>query len=274
MSAATSMVGPSTLRTVADVVREVRWLLVHDMHDAAGAWLGQQWHGSLPVNQRQHLLVLPTPAITLHTRTHLRIAEGRTQSLLRVGLPGQQECTISSDSLRGVLWRAPGPWVKGDPVTDREAAYALQERQALLLAWLHGLGKACATRPRADGLAGPRWSGAKWRALATACGLPVVQPSRYSVDMEPGLVVVGTTVVPLLTASASPLLVEAARRLAAKEGCAHLLLYGSESSGRWSFVQADPCPDLRIAAAHTKRLVDALGQRLGMKTSRQALSAG
>lgn len=261
-------------RAVADTVREVQWLLVHDLHDAAGAWLGQQWQRRLPANQRDALLVLPTPAITLHTRAHLRIAEGRTQSLLRVALPGQAERTISSATLRGVLWRAGGVWVQGDPATDREAAYALQERQALLLAWLHGLGEVCATRPRADGLAGPRWSGAKWRTLAAACALPVVEPSCLPVDGVPSLFVVGTTVLPLLQSASSPALAEAARRLADQEGCAHLLLYGTEISGHWCFVQADPCPDLRIAAGEADRLVDALGHRLGMSSLRQRLSAG
>jgi hypothetical protein len=264
----------TTTRAVPEPVREVRWLLVHDLHDAAGAWLGQQWHGRLPVDQREDLLVLPTPVITMHTRAHVRIAEARTQSLLRVCLPGQEERRISSDTLQGVLWRAGGVWVRGDPATDPEAAYALQERQALLLAWLHGLGQACATRPRADGLAGPRWSGATWRARAAACGLPVVEPSWFPVDVVPSLFVVGTTVVPLVRTAVSPAVGEAARMLADQEGCAHLLLHGTEASGHWRFVQADPCPDLRIAGGATDRLVEVLAERLGLASQWLRRSAG
>jgi hypothetical protein len=70
--------------------------------------------------------------------------------------------------------------------------------------------------------------------------------------------------VPLLSTAAAPALGEAARRLADQEGCAHLLLYGTEASSSWHFVQADPCPDLRIAAGATDRLVEALAARLGM----------
>ena len=113
-------------------------------------------------------------------------------------------------------------------------------------------------------LAGPRWSGATWRTRAAACGLPVVEPARFPVQVVPSLFVIGTTVVPLLSTAAAPALGEAAQRLADQEGCAHLLLYGTEASSSWHFVQADPCPDLRIAAGATDRLVDALAARLGM----------
>jgi hypothetical protein len=273
MSAVIFMGIAATPMGVAEPVREVHWLLVHDLHDAAGAWLGRQWKRRLPPNQRQDLLVLPTPALTLHTRAQLRIAEGRTQSLLRVCLPCQEECRISSDTLRGVLWRADGVWVKGDPATDMEAAYALQERQALLLAWLHGLGPACATRPRADRLAGPRWSGATWRTRAAACGLPVMAPIASPVAVVPSLFVVGNMVVPLARTAASPAVAEAARLLADQEGCAQLLLYGTEAGGHWHFVQADPCPDLRMAGSAADRLVDALAARLGMGSESLTRSA-
>jgi hypothetical protein len=255
-------------------VQDVRWLLVHDLHDAAGAWLGRQWQRRLPPDQREQLLVLPAPAFTLHTRAHVRISEGATQSLLRVCLPAQQERRLSSETLRGVLWRADGVWVKGDPATDQEAAYALQERQALLLAWLHGLGPASATRPRADGLAGPRWSGATWRTRAAGCGLPVVEPCSFPVGVVPSLLVAGNAVVPLVSTAASPAVGEAARLLAEREGCAHLLLYGTEASGHWQFVQADPCPDLRLAGAAADRLVDALAERLGIGSQSLSRKAG
>lgn len=251
----------------------MHWLLVHDLHDASGAWLGRQWQHRLPPSQRENLLVLPTPALTLHTRAHLCIAEGRTRSLLRVCLPGQQERRISSDNLRGVLWRADGVWVKGDPANDQEAAYALLERQALLLAWLHGLGPVCATRPRADRLAGPRMSGATWRSRAAVCGLPVMVPNSYPVEVIPSLFVVGNTVVPLATTAASVAVADAARALAVQEGCAYLLLYGSEANGKWHFVQADPCPDLRMAGSAADRLVDALAARLGMGSELRSRSA-
>jgi len=259
---------------VAEPLREVRWLLVHDLHDAAGAWLGRAWQRRLPPDQREEVLVLPTPAITLHTRARLCISEGRTQSQLRVSLPGLPERWITSDTLQGVLWRAAEVWVRGDPATDPEAAYALQERQALLLAWLHGLGPACATRPRADGLAGPRWSAATWCTRAAACGLSVVELCSLPVDVVPGLFVVGTTVVPLVRAAASPAVAEAARVLAEREGCAHLLLHGTEANGGWQFVHADPCPDLRIAGEAAGRLVDALAERLGMRSERLSRRAG
>jgi hypothetical protein len=89
-------------------------------------------------------------------------------------------------------------------------------------------------------------------------------PIASPVDVVPSLFVVGNMVVPLARTAASPAVAEAARVLAEQEGCAQLLLYGTEAGGHWHFVQADPCPDLRMAGSATDRLVDALAARLGM----------
>lgn len=254
-------------------VRRVRWLVVHDLHDAAGVWLGNRLRACLPADAADAMLVLPAPALTLHARFDLRIAGGRTESTVRLRLPGRPEQTVESTSVAGVLWRAHAVWM---PATGRlptaEASYQAMERHALLLAWLHGLGAACANRPRADSLNGPAWSPATWCAKAAACGLPVAVGPGAGLQAAPALFVVDDCVrwqagCGDATDRAAPAvaLQQAALRLARSEGCTCLALYGAgDARGRWRFTAADPCPDLRRAGGADEVLIPALARRLGL----------
>ena len=230
--------------------RSVRWLLVHDLHDSTAPWLAALWRQRLGPRAGE-LLVLPAPAITLGGRWQLRVQGSTTQSCLVIeqGQGAQlQRLQVHSDTLRGVLHRPHQAWVP-EKTADRD--YVAQERQALLLAWLHGLGERCMNAPTAGSLAGPAWSGAQWRWQAHRMGLPV----QAGPDIAPQavlpllrLVVAGDHVFSV-NGQALPAAWQAgARRLAAAAGCRLLGLYAVDGGpDGWHFVQASVQPDLRAA---------------------------
>lgn len=292
----------------------VRWLLVHDLHDAAALWLGRQWHARLPEADRDALLVVGVPALALHARCTVRIEAGRTRSVIRLHLPGRPVRWLDDADLRGVLWRAAGAWsppaglvagagpaadadggadadedagvgvgvdavAEAEGVGRAEADYQAQERQAIMLAWLHGLGPVCLARPGPLSLCGPLASPATWRARAAACGMPVWHGEPMGGTVAPRLLVAADAVADLQPAGAdaAPLpasVTDAARMLAHRLGCAGLRLDGApDVRGRWRLHGADPVPDWRLAGAQAGRLVEALARRMGMPSAAAPRSA-
>lgn len=245
-------------------VQPVRWLLVHELHDSAAPWLAAQWRRRLGARAAE-LLVLPAPALALCSRWQLRVLGRATHTRLQVTLAhggngaAARRFDIDSAQLKGVLHRPYGPWV-AEAAADRN--YVVQERHALLLTWLHGLGERCINAPRADALAGPAWSAPQWRWQAQRCGMPVAAwPDA-----------VGTTppLLRMLVTGRQSFSVNgpaldgawhcAARQLAASAGCALLGLYLVQGgAGGWRFALASAQPDPRAGgSAAADAMADAM----------------
>jgi hypothetical protein len=242
----------------------VHWLLVHDVHDAAAPWLAQQWRLRLGPRAAE-LLVLPAPALTLCSRWQLRVLGTDTRARLHITLgagDAKRHREVLSEHLRGVLYRPGCAWVQ-EAAADRD--YLLQERQALLVAWLHGLGPRCVNRPSVEALGGPAWPVAQWRWQAQRCGLRVqAWPDGAEPTHGPPLlrlVVVGDRCFsvngPPLDASWQA----GARCLAAAAGCQLLGLYlAPDGCGGWRVAQASAQPDLRpVGPPAAAALADLMG---------------
>ena len=249
----------------------IRWLLVHELHDSAASWLARQWRERLGARAGE-LLLLSAPALTLCGRWQLVVMGRGTHTRLQVTL-GEGAATrrydIDSAQLRGVLHRPYAPWV-AEATTDR--AYVVQERHALLLTWLNGLGARCINLPMADALAGPAWSAPQWRWHAQRCGMPVAAwPDRQDAAAPLlRLLVAGRQSFSVNGPALGPAWHSAAQKLAAAAGCALLGLYLTQDvAGSWRFalasVQADPRTGGRAAA-------DALADAMGMPGARHALA--
>lgn len=207
-------------------VQPVRWLLVHDLHDSAAPWLAAQWRRR-PGAGAAELLVLPAPALTLCSSGQLRVLGRATHTQLKVTLTHGatvRHYDIDSARLQGVLHRPLGPWV-GEAAADRN--YVVQERHALLLAWLNGLGSRCINAPRADALAGPAWSAPQWRWQAQRCGMAVAAWPDAAGATPPllRLLVAGEACLSVNGPELGAAWHRAARQLAARTGCALLGLY-------------------------------------------------
>ena len=242
--------------------QRVHWLLVHDLHDAAAPWLAAQWRQRLGPHAAE-LLVLPAPALTLCSRWELRLLGRATHTRLAVtlgaGAPSQR-WDVDSDHLQGVLHRPGCAWVP-EGATERD--YLVQERQALLVTWLHGLGARCVNRPAVDALAGPAWPVGQWRWQAQRCGLPVLPWPEFPESATPllRLVVVGDHCFSVNGPALDGHWQAGARRLAAAAGCRLLGLYlAPDGQDRWRLALASPQPDLRPAgAAGAHALADLMG---------------
>ena len=237
-----------TALPAAPAAQPVHWLLVHDLQDATAAWLAQRWRQRLGAAASQ-LLVLPAPALTLCTQWRLQIDGGGTHSLLRVALASGAVFSIESTKLRGVLHRPAAAWLPPATAATPDRDYMAQERQALLLAWLNGLGSRCINPPSTEGLCGPVWSAPQWRWQAQRCEMPVLPwPDPVSTSPAPllRLLVVGNRCFSVNGAPLGPTWQAAARRLACAANCQVLGLYlvGDDTLG-WHFAQADTQCDLR-----------------------------
>ncbi len=223
-------------------------MLVHELHDAAAPWLAAQWRQQLG-RRAAELLVLPAPALALCSRWQLRVLGRTTHSRLQVSLgqgAASRHFDVDSEQLQGVLHRPGCAWV---PEATPERDYLVQERQALLAAWLHGLGTRCINRPGVDALAGPAWPVAQWRWQAQRCGLPVLPwPADGTAAPLLRLLVVGERCFSVNGPTLNAHWQTGARRLATAASCQLLGLYlAPDGPGRWRLAQASPQPDLRPA---------------------------
>ena len=244
-------------------VQPVRWLLVHDLHDNAARWLAAQWRQRLGARAAE-LLLLPAPALALCSRWQLRVLDRSTHTRLQVTMRdgiAMRRFDIDSAQLQGVLHRPYGPWV-AEAAADRD--YVIQERHALLLTWLHGLGERCINAPRADALAGPAWSAPQWRWHAQRYGMPVAAwPDP--VGMTPPLLrvlVAGRQSFSVNGPALDSAWHSAARQLAASAGCALLGLYlAQDGAGGWRFALANAQADPRAGGS---AVADALADVMAM----------
>lgn len=174
---------------------------------------------------------------------------------------------IDSRLLRGVLHRPFGAWV-AEGAADRD--YVVQERQALLLAWLNGMADRCINRPRADSLAGPAWGAAQWRWQAQRCGMPVA-PWPDASGATPPLLRLLVTARRSFSVNGPPLdsaWHSAARTLAASCGCNLLGLYlAADGAGGWRFALASAQADPRAAGSAA---ADALADGMSMPAAQRA----
>lgn len=226
----------------------VHWLLVHDLQDASAAWLARVWRQRLGAAASQ-LLVLPAPALTLCTRWQLQIDGDGTRSHLRLTLAGGAVFSVDSSLLRGVLHRPVAAWLPPVTAATPDRDYMAQERHALLLAWLNGLGSRCINPPSTEALCGPLWSAPQWRWQAQRCEMPVLpwpDPAHASSVPLLRLLVVGSRCFSVNGAPLGLAWHAAALRLACAVNCRVLGLYlvGDESTG-WRFAQADAQCELR-----------------------------
>ena len=249
-------------------VRPVRWLLVHELHDSAAPWLAAQWRRRLGARAAE-LLVLPAPALALCSTWQLRVLGRATHTHLKVTLASSAAVhhhDIDSTHLRGVLHRPFGPWVAA-AAADRD--YVVQERHALLLTWLNGLGSRCINAPRADALAGPAWSAPQWRWYAQRCGMAVAAWPDVAGAAPPllRLLVAGGDCFSVNGPVLDSAWRSAARRLAASAGCALLGLYlVPDGVGGWRFALASAQPDPRSGG---NAAADALADAMAMPVAAQ-----
>ncbi|WP_326540985.1 hypothetical protein [Pseudorhodoferax sp.] len=246
----------------------IRWLLVHELHDSGARWLAAQWCQRLGPHAAE-LLLLPAPALALCSRWQVRVQSGGTHSRLQVTLGDgatARHHDIDSAQLLGVLHRSCGPWVAA-AAADHD--YVVQERHALLLTWLHGLGARCLNAPRADALDGPAWSAAQWRWEAQRCGMPVA-PWPDPAGTPPPLLrmlVAGQRSFAVNGPALDGAWHQAARRLAATAGCGLLGLYLAPwGAGTWRFAQASVQADPRAGGSAA---ADALADAMAMPPARQ-----
>lgn len=248
----------------------VRWLVVHDLDDACALWLARTWREHMAAADRAALLAVPLLSLALHASFSLRIEGTTTLSCVKLRGDDANERVIDSRGLRGLLWRSRSELQAAgggsDSDSDSERSYQWQERRALLLAWLEGLGAACANAPRANALAGPSHRTAAWRAQAAQAGLRVWDRADASqAPRQAALLVCGAEVLRVNSRAAPPpseSWLTGVRRLAAGQRCACMLvLCLIDSRGRWYFHGADATPDLRIAGTAAAL---ALGRHLGI----------
>ncbi|MEU8619028.1 hypothetical protein [Streptomyces sp. NPDC048623] len=169
---------------------------------------------------------------------------------------------LESDAVRGVVNRltfAPVHHLHFASLAD--TAYAMAERDALVLSWLQCLAPVMVNRPSPLGLSGTLRSGAEWTVLAAAAGL-AVSPMRLTDNTrdEPAmgrpptrtLVVLGDDVYGLHGGEAldglSPACVSLARSAGADLLGVHLEPDEHARHGA-RFAGATLLPDLRIAGA-------------------------
>jgi len=104
--------------------------------------------------------------------THRVTSTGRAST--RLTFPAGFGDRVDDDDLALVWFRAatsvPSA-LRGASAADRD--YAAAEMQALAVSWLAALGDRVVNAVTGDGPTGPSWSGARWRAEASAAGLPV-----------------------------------------------------------------------------------------------------
>lgn len=96
---------------------------------------------------------------------------GRASTTLT--LPGLSRPLTDDDlaavCVRAQQWAAPWALRAAGPA---DAAYAHSEMTALIVSWLHSLGRRVVNRVEGNAPCGPGWSPTRWRQLAAAAGLP------------------------------------------------------------------------------------------------------
>lgn len=245
------------------------WLVLCDASDASAtlAFQALRARGIAPLE------MITADALSLAEEWEHRI-EGDAASV-RFRL--QDGRSFEGSALRGVLNRlytAPTWHWRAADKADQE--YVQQELIAFFLSWLNALPCPVVNRPTPQGLCG-RWrSESEWVCLAQRAGLPVAPYRQSSYDridemrgekrlVAPGastrtIVVTGGTVT---GASVPDDLKEACLRFA-KEAATDLigLDFADGAAGPWTFVGANPMPDLRWGGP---ALIDALVAALAMQ---------
>jgi hypothetical protein len=245
------------------------WLVLCDASDASAilAFQALRARGIAPLE------LVTADALSLADLWEHRIAGDTASIRVRLG-DGR---SFDDGALRGVLNRlysVPTWHWRAAAQVDQE--YVQQELIAFFLSWLNALPCPVLNRPTPQGLCG-RWrSEPEWVCLAQRSGLPVAPYRASSFDridemrgekrlLAPGaqtrtIIVVDGTVT---TTSAPDDVKEACMRFAKEAGTELLGLdFVEGAAGPWTFVGANPMPDLRWGGpALIDALVDALAMR-------------
>jgi hypothetical protein len=238
------------------------WLVLCDANDASAilAFQALRARGIAPLE------LVTADALSLADEWEHRV-EGDSASV-RVRLGDGR--AFDGSLLRGVLNRlytAPTWHWRAAPTVDQE--YVQQELIAFFLSWLHALPCPVINRPTPQGLCG-RWrSESEWVCLAQRAGLPVAPFRQSSFDrvdemrgekrlLAPGISTRSVIVVDgAATGASAPDDVKAACARFAESAETDLigLDFVEGAAGPWTFVGANPMPDLRWGGPG---LIDAL----------------
>jgi hypothetical protein len=229
------------------------WLVLCDANDASAilAYQALQARGIAPLE------LITADALALADEWEHRV-EGESASV-RVRLGDGR--AFDGSALRGVLNRlytAPTWHWRAAAKVDQE--YVQQELIAFFLSWLNALPCPVLNRPTPQGLCG-RWrSEAEWVCLAQRAGVPVAPYRASSFDRidemrgEKRLIVPGASTCSIIvvdgvaTGASAPDDVKAACVRFAKSAETNLigLDFTDGAAGPWTFVGANPMPDLRL----------------------------
>lgn len=187
----------------------------------------------------------------------IRLADGRT---------------ISSNAIRGVLNRLPGPAPEMlQRAVPADQDYVQAEMYAFYLSWMHSLPGVVINRPTPLGLSGPWYHASEWVYRASRAGLPTPRYRLNARDLQDDafgtLAPAGATTLNVITMSGGVYgayvpggTVRGCARLAESAGTDLLgvSLY-LEKDARWTFGGAMPLPDLTIGGT---QLLRALANKL------------
>ena len=245
------------------------WLVLCDANDASATLVFQ----ALRARGIAPLELITADALALAEEWEHRIEGDAASVRVRLG-DGR---TFEGGALRGVLNRlftAPTWHWRAAAKADQE--YVQQELIAFFLSWLNALPCPVINRPTPQGLCG-RWrSEAEWVCLAQRAGLPVAPYRASSLDRidemrgEKRLLVPGASTRSVIVVNGTvagtsvPDELKDACAAFAKEAETELigLDFIDGAAGPWTFVGANPMPDLRWGGP---ALIDALVEALAMR---------
>jgi len=245
------------------------WLVLCDANDASAmlAYQALRARGIAPLE------LITADALSVAEEWEHRVGGDAPSLRFRLG-DGR---SFEGGALRGVLNRlytAPTWHWRAAAKADQE--YVQQELIAFFLSWLNALPCPVINRPTPQGLCG-RWrSESEWVCVAQRAGLPVAPYRQSSFDRvdemrgEKRLIVPGTAtrtaivVNGAVTGPSAPDEVRQACVRFAKEAGTELigLDFAEGAAGPWTFVGANPMPDLRWGG---RALIDALADALAMR---------
>lgn len=164
-----------------------------------------------PTGESIQVVLVTGTALAAAGWSHRLDRHGRASTTLTLAGLGR---TLTDDDLAAVCvraqqWSVPPALRAAGPA---DIAYAYSEMTALLVSWLHALGRRVINRAEGNAPCGPGWSPTRWRQCADAAGLPAGSEGEVGVRT---VLVAGDRV--LNTASEAESL--ACHTLAMQSGC-------------------------------------------------------